>query len=553
MTMLVLLSLLFWRLQTHQLTQQQTELTRALETARDSISARLEGDEGFLRMLTDQFEAGALTASEFDRLASGYVAERSRITAVYFVRSDHTVRWVVPDDQEDQADDILQRLPEHNQTFEQATASNKRVYSKTHIGRTGRQRFDLYAPVSDGKRPAGAFVASYSSRALLRNTLERAILQGHHTELIGEGGRRIYHTPMVAQVDPRLIDTIVLTRPDNGMALRLSKYAAPFWDGGTLALVATFVALACGIGLGMWALNRQIAERVRAELALQDANADLEQRVGERTRELSKTNTMLAREMAERQEIEEQARRHLDQLAQMGRVSTMGEMAAGLAHELHQPLGAISSYARGCLRLFNEQSPDIQRIRYAVVNMDEQSTRAADIIDRLRTFLTPNPPRKQPHDLVTLIEESARFIEPDRKRMEINLVTEVSDRAPAVLVDRVQIQQVVLNLLKNAFESIHASGSPQRSVRISAEPNGSNDVKVHVRDTGKGCTPEELQRIFEPFVSTKTDSMGMGLSISRTIIEAHDGRLWATPNADRGMTFSFSITAVTDEETPKHA
>jgi two-component system, LuxR family, sensor kinase FixL len=233
----------------------------------------------------------------------------------------------------------------------------------------------------------------------------------------------------------------------------------------------------------------------------------------------------------------------MDHLAQIGRVSTMGEMAAGLAHELHQPLSAITSYAKGCLRVLNDPAPDMDRVRYAVTHMDEQGTRAADIIDRLRNFLTPDGPQKLSHDLHALVVESAGFVEPDSKRLGINLVIDVSDQTPPVLVDRVQIQQVLVNLLKNAFESLQQSDIAQRTVSIRAMPLGPGEVQVHVRDSGPGCKPEDLTRVFEPFVSNKPGSMGMGLSISRTIIEAHEGRLWATAHDGSGMTFSFTVTA----------
>ncbi len=547
-SMLALMGLLFWRLQTHHLAQQQQELDRSLVTARDSISTRLAADESFLRVLADQATAGALISSKFHRLSASYVSDHPHITAVYYTRPDHTILWASSKGEEDEGDDALLRLSEHSAAFDRAIESKSSVYSQTHIGLAGHQCFDLYVPVFNRKKLLGTFVVAYSSRSLIRSILDRAILQGHQTELLGENDRRIYRMPSVASVDTRLIGTIALARPDNGMSLRLTRYASPFWEPGTVVLAAISFALISGMGLGIWALNRQIIERVRAQRALHDANTDLETRVRERTRALSESNEKLACEMAERQVAEERARRHLDQLAQIGRVSTMGEMAAGLAHELHQPLAAITSYAKGCLRILNGSSPDFDRVQYAVTHMDEQSTRAAEIIDRLRTFLTPNSPEMLAQDLLPLIEESASFVEPDRKRLGIDLVIDVSGQMPPVLVDRVQIQQILVNLMKNAFESLEGSDTDERRVTIQAMPGGVDKIEVHVRDTGPGCKPEDLTRVFEPFVSTKSGSMGMGLSISRTIIEAHEGRLWATAHDGRGMTFSFTIAAESHEK-----
>ncbi|MEZ6193773.1 MAG: ATP-binding protein [Phycisphaerales bacterium] len=543
-TMLILLTLLIWRLQTHHLEQNHLELSRALESARDSISARLEADEGFLKVLTEQLASGTLIASEFEHLAENYLAERPRLTAIYFIKADHTVLWIVPEEYKNEAQEISQTISEHVTAINQTNETGALTYSRPHVGLSGTQCFDLYVPTPEGSRLTGIMVASYNSRSLLRNTMDRSTIQAYQTELCGGAGQIIYSTPKVAQVDNRLVNEITLLRPDNGLKLRLSKYRAPFWDQQTVALMTICIALIGGMGLGMWALSKQIAERVSAEKALQDANAELEHRVLERTNELSIINHRLAREIAERLEIEEQSRRHMDQLAQMGRVSMMGEMAAGLAHELHQPLGAISSYIKGCQRILEQPSPDVKRIAYAVDNVNTQSRRAAEIIDRLRTFLTPKPPCKQPHNLRTLIDESEHLIEPDRKRIQIKLETDIPPNTPTVMVDRVQIQQVIINLLKNAFESVQARGSDDRLVSIGASLNGGPDIRVDVCDTGIGCSLEELQLIFEPFKSTKAENMGMGLPISRTIIEAHEGRLWATRNQDHGMTFSFTIKVV---------
>ncbi len=548
LSMLALLALLFWRLQAHNLSQQQQELDRSLVTARDGISTRLAADESFLGMLADQATAGALLSSEFHRLTASYVSDHPHITAVYYTRPDHTILWASTTGQDDQGDTPLIHLSEHSAAFQRSTELKSSVYSQSHIELVGHQCFDLYVPVFNRNKLLGTFVVAYSSRSLIRSILDRAILQGYQTELLGENDQRIYRMPSVASVDPRLKGTITLTRPDNGMSLRLTKYDTPFWDSGTVVLATISFALVSGMGLGLWALNRQIVERARAERALHIANTDLENRVSERTHALTESNDKLAREMVERQEAEVRARQHMDHLAQIGRVSTMGEMAAGLAHELHQPLAAITSYAKGCLRILNESSPDFDRVRYAVTHMDEQSTRAADIIDRLRTFLTPDSLQKSPQDLRSLIEESAGFVEPDRKRLGIDLVIDVSDQTPPVLVDRVQIQQILVNLIKNAFESLQASDVGERAVTIQAMPTGKYEVEVHVRDTGPGCKPKDLSRVFEPFVSTKNGSMGMGLSISRTIIEAHEGRLWATAHDGRGMTFSFTIATDNHEK-----
>ncbi|MBI1336226.1 MAG: hypothetical protein GC164_04610 [Phycisphaera sp.] len=543
-TMLLLLSLLIWRLQVHHRNQKQVELERALQTARDTISARLETDEEFLKLLAEQAAKGTLTESEFHSLASGYIAKRPRITAVFFVRGGRGLVWIVPEEYRDEASELSQSVPEHTDAMRAVTTGEPLTYSNPHIGLAGTHCFDLYVSTPAGGQSAGVFVASYNSRLLLRDTLDRSILQAHHTELCGEQGQVIYSTPRVARVDEGLIGQTVLLRPGNGMKLRLATFVTPFWDEQTRTLMIICVALVGGMGLGMWALSRQINERTHAEKALQEAYGVLEMRVEERTRELSETNRQLAQEIRDRQEVEEKSRRHMEQLAQLGRVSMMGEMAAGLAHELHQPLGAVATYLNGFRRLLTQPQPDLPRIVKALDDVNAQNVRAVEIIDRLRTFLTPNPPCFGPHNLPMLVREAAQLIDPDRKRMRIDLQTHIPDNTPTVLVDRVQIQQVIMNLVKNAYESIQACDPPIRRVTVSACSSGPEDIRVDVTDTGRGCPASDLQRIFEPFTTTKPGNMGMGLPICRTLIEAHNGRLLATNNPDSGMTFSFTVRTV---------
>ena len=542
LSMLALMTLLIWRLQSHHFIGQQQDLGLSLQSARDGIAEYLQADEDFLLVLADQVATETLIASEFRRLTEGYLSNNPYINAIYYTRPDHSILWATPEAEQSVGGDVLDRLNQHADTFDAAAESQTSIYADTHTGLAGEPCFELYTPVVNrNDKWVGTFVISYQSPALIHHVMDRPTLQGYRAELLNEDGRRVYSSPAAAMEDQRLTGDIELTRPGNGLLLRLTQYESPFWDPETQALMAISFSMICGMGLGLWALNRQISERVRVEQALHTANTDLENRVSERTRALSESNEKLASEMAERQVAQDTARRHMDHLAQIGRVSTMGEMAAGLAHELHQPLAAIKSYGQGCLRFLNDPSPDMARIQQAIAQMNEQSTRAADIIDRLRTFLTPDSFEKAPHDLRPLIEESVGFVEPDRKQCQIDLVVDIDETIPPALVDRVQIQQVLVNLLKNAFESLQGREPSTRRVTITATRISDLEAQVCVHDSGPGCKPEDLTRIFEPFVSTKSHGMGMGLSISRTIIEAHHGRLWAESNQGQGMTFCFTV------------
>jgi two-component system, LuxR family, sensor kinase FixL len=260
-----------------------------------------------------------------------------------------------------------------------------------------------------------------------------------------------------------------------------------------------------------------------------------------------------AQDVTERKRADDLARQHEAALAHALRVSTLGEMAAGLAHELNQPLAAIVSYARGCTRRLRSGAANPNDLVPAIEQISAQALRAGEYIHHLRTFVTKDKASREPVDVTDLLQDVARLIAPEARRLGVSIDLEIS-AAPLVVVGaRIQIEQVMLNLVRNAFDAMRDQPVAERTVAISAESAGEGGVIIAVRDAGAGLSPEVAQQVFEPFFTTKPQGMGMGLAISRSIVEAHGGQIRATPNETRGTTFWVKLPTDADEHRDRPA
>jgi C4-dicarboxylate-specific signal transduction histidine kinase len=239
-----------------------------------------------------------------------------------------------------------------------------------------------------------------------------------------------------------------------------------------------------------------------------------------------------------------EALRHAEaDLAHMSRVTTMGELVASIAHEVNQPLGSIVTNGHACVRLLSAEVPNVERSREVVGRMITDGMRASEVIKRIRDALHKTPSEKAPVSINETIQEVMALVNSELLRSKTELQVELAADLPAVLGDRIQLQQVILNLILNAKDAMSDVANP-RELQITSGKNGAGEVLVTVRDTGRGLDPDHIDRIFDPFFTTKTEGMGLGLSISRTIIEAHGGTLWATQNQDKGATVQFTVPAV---------
>jgi PAS domain S-box-containing protein len=255
------------------------------------------------------------------------------------------------------------------------------------------------------------------------------------------------------------------------------------------------------------------------------------------------------RDVTARKGFEEQIRRQQAELAHVQRLQTLEGMAAELAHEINQPLGAIANFANGlAARLRKEPVQDAAMLDVAE-EISAQALRAGRVLQRVREFTRKEPPRRVSSDINRVIRDAAHLIEPDARHYQIRLSLSLDEHLPPVLVDPIQVEQVILNLLRNGVEAIAAAGRGRDELAIDSALNAEGQVEVTVYDTGHGIPGPVLERLFEPFFTTKREGMGMGLSISRSIIEAHGGNLCAPETSKRGTTFRFTLPAAHDDAT----
>jgi two-component system sensor kinase FixL len=256
--------------------------------------------------------------------------------------------------------------------------------------------------------------------------------------------------------------------------------------------------------------------------------------------------TGFVRDLTEHQQTQARLQELQSELVHVSRLSAMGEMASALAHELNQPLAAISNYMKGSRRLLtNSTDPNIAKIESALDRAAEQAIRAGQIIRRLRDFVARGESEKRVESLSKLIEEAGALGLTGAREQGVQIRFNLDPEHDQVLVDRVQIQQVLVNLFRNALEAM--TDSSRRELTVSNVPVADEMIEMVVSDTGSGFAEDVEQSLFQTFFTTKETGMGVGLSISRSIIEAHGGRMWAEANASGGAAFRFTLPAASNE------
>jgi PAS domain S-box-containing protein len=252
-------------------------------------------------------------------------------------------------------------------------------------------------------------------------------------------------------------------------------------------------------------------------------------------------------DITERQRAEDALHKAQAELAHLTRVMTMGELVASIAHEVNQPLGAIVSNGHEGVRLLSREPPDIEKSREVMERMIADGMRASEVIKRIRELLHKAPPEKTVLNINETVQEVVALVSSDLRRSKVALRSELAPELPRVVGDRIQLQQVILNLILNGKDAMSTVQNRPRELLVTSRSSQAGEAVVAVRDYGPGLVPEDEDKIFDPFFTTKPEGMGLGLSISRTIIEEHGGTLWATQNEGRGATLHFSLPASSGE------
>jgi signal transduction histidine kinase len=375
-----------------------------------------------------------------------------------------------------------------------------------------------------------------------------------HTEMIRIGGAR--------EPKPQAPEVVERLRPwltDDPQ--KIPAVVNNLFDGREIVIVSLQLGLQGEMGIlvagsGRVEFPRQ-TERLllniaanQAVIGLQEANIlkELDQRVAQRTVELTSSNEQLREARAalekaldEIKSSEAQLRDTQAELARVTRVMTMGQLTASIAHEVSQPLSGIVTNASTCLRMLDASPPNLEGAREAARRTIRDGNRASDVVARLRTLYGKRELVPEPIDLNEATREVISLSLSELERNRVVLRQDLAEELPPFMGDRIQIQQVILNLIRNGSDAMSEVDDRPRELTVKTNLDESGGVRLSVKDLGVGIDPVGENKLFEPFYTTKSDGMGIGLSVSRSIIESHRGRLWAVRNKGPGATFLFSI------------
>jgi C4-dicarboxylate-specific signal transduction histidine kinase len=278
----------------------------------------------------------------------------------------------------------------------------------------------------------------------------------------------------------------------------------------------------------------------KTELALTEARDQLEYRVAERTAELRASNQELRRIIEERRKAQEELMKAQADLAHLLRVFTMGELTTSIAHEVNQPLTAVVTQGHACLEWLSANPPDLTEARESAERIIQDGTRAGKILGHIRSLVKKDTPHRTLLNMNEVVQEVTVFLRGETQNQHIAMRLDLDADLPQVRGDRVQLQQVVLNLIMNGIEAMRGMSGSAREICVRTR-KGDDGICVTVEDGGVGLNEEIADKIFQPFFTTKEQGIGMGLAISRTIVESHAGHLWATAKAQKGAEFQFTL------------
>jgi signal transduction histidine kinase len=236
-------------------------------------------------------------------------------------------------------------------------------------------------------------------------------------------------------------------------------------------------------------------------------------------------------------------------LARVVRITTIGELAASIAHEVNQPLAAVVANADACVAWLTRDDPNLVEARAAAERTTQGATRASEVISRIRSLINKTAPERIRIQINEIIEEVVALADRQASRNEVSVVTELTPDLPLVVGDRIQLQQVILNLMLNGIEAMSGVNDRSRRLVVRSRMQDAEQIRVSIEDCGIGVTEKNISRLFEPFFTTRSQGIGMGLPISRSIVEAHGGRLWAESTVNQGSVFQFTLPKLSDPAT----
>ncbi len=283
------------------------------------------------------------------------------------------------------------------------------------------------------------------------------------------------------------------------------------------------------------------AAKKQDEEALREARDELGLRVAERTADLQKSNSELRKSIQQHEEAQQALMKTQAELARLARILTMGELTASIAHEVNQPLTAVVNSGNTCLEWLRAQPPNLDEARQAAETVVQSGTRAGAVMSRIRALFQHRAPSKDWFDINEATHELVMLLRQEATNHRITIRTELSADVPLIRGDKVQLQQVVLNLMMNGIDAMRDMSEHWKEILVVSRKENSSGIRIVVEDCGVGISPETAEKIFEPFFTTKPEGIGMGLSISRSIVESHEGRLWAMPRPAGGAIFQFTI------------
>jgi signal transduction histidine kinase len=467
-----------------------------------NVSQRLSGTSDYLHLLAVERANGGLTATSFQRVASRFVKDHPELHNITWVDSESVITDVAPLDGNRMILGLQLSLPEPARASRLARETRAPVYTKAFEAIQGDPSFEVWVPVFSADEFLGLFAGVYSCEKLLQATVPSGVSTANRIEMYNAAGAVMADLAPETTTASETSQTREIATTNNGLSIKVTHYASSFWSQQPSYLLVACLILAAGLVAGLLKLRHEHAGRLKTEEALQ---------------------------------------RRENELAHMNRLSSMGELVAEIAHEINQPLHSISNFASACEKALKSPTDgNVDKVRNWNQRIADSAIRAGNIIQRLRAYTRKNEDARSELNLNEVVRESIELLSSRIVGARVSIRTDLADSLPKIHADRIQLQQVIVNLMNNAIDAVEKRNDKSGQLTIRTfEQNQSAEFAVE--DNGVGLSPETIAHAFEPFFTTKSHGMGLGLAISRTIIEHHEGTIWATSNDDSGTTFHFAL------------